>query len=78
MNNKDFAIGLLTGAIIGGAIALLYAPRSGKETREMLKSKAMETGEHVKGFATETVEKVREGASQANRKVQAVQEALRS
>ena len=83
--NKDFGIGLLTGAIIGGAIALLYAPRSGKETREMLKSKAIETrdmaveiADHVKGFATETVEKVREGASQANRKVQAVQEALRS
>ena len=35
--NKDntigFGIGLLTGVVIGGVVALLYAPRSGKESR---------------------------------------------
>jgi len=31
-----FGIGLLAGAAIGGAIALLYAPRSGRETRASL------------------------------------------
>ncbi len=73
-----FGIGLVTGVIIGGVIALLYAPKSVSETREMLKSKAMETRDHVKDFATETVEKVREGASQASRKGQAAIQALKS
>ncbi|MFH0768333.1 MAG: YtxH domain-containing protein [Chloroflexota bacterium] len=61
-----FGIGLGTGAIIGGVIALLYAPKSGNKTQEMLKSKAMETrdmaveiADHVKGFATKTADKVK-------------------
>jgi gas vesicle protein len=35
----SFISGLLAGAVIGGIIALLYAPQSGKETREQLKLK---------------------------------------
>jgi gas vesicle protein len=35
----SFITGLLAGAAIGGVIALLYAPKSGKETREDLKHK---------------------------------------
>jgi len=42
--NKDhavgFGIGLLSGVVIGGIIALLFAPQSGKETRQMIKNKA--------------------------------------
>ena len=42
--NNDYAIGLgiglLTGAVIGGVIALLYAPKTGKETRQLIKDKA--------------------------------------
>ena len=30
------------GAAIGAAIALLYAPKSGEETRQLLKDKALE------------------------------------
>jgi gas vesicle protein len=32
-SGKDFTLGLLTGAAIGSAIALLYAPDSGSNTR---------------------------------------------
>jgi len=35
----SFITGLLAGAAIGGVIALLYAPQSGKETREKLRQK---------------------------------------
>ncbi|HNW57995.1 MAG TPA: YtxH domain-containing protein [Bacteroidales bacterium] len=35
----SFITGLLAGAAIGGIIALLYAPKSGKETRQDLKRK---------------------------------------
>ncbi len=44
----SFGMGVLAGAVVGGAIALLYAPKSGKELRQQIKGKAsevMETGE---------------------------------
>jgi gas vesicle protein len=40
MDNKTlagFSIGLLTGAVIGGVVALLLAPQSGKETRRQIR-----------------------------------------
>jgi len=50
---KIFAV----GALIGAGIALLYAPRSGKETRklltkkaQLLKDKAQDTVEHAQEF----------------------------
>lgn len=50
--NKDrcigFGIGLLSGAAIGGIIALLYSPRSGKETRQLIGDKANDVVESVK------------------------------
>jgi gas vesicle protein len=35
-SGKDFAIGLLTGAVLGSVAALLYAPDSGSNTRGRL------------------------------------------
>lgn len=33
---KDFTLGLVTGALIGSAIAILYAPDSGSNTRDKI------------------------------------------
>jgi len=80
--NKDnaigFGIGLLTGAVIGGAIALLYAPRSGKETRQIIKDKAMGVVDAVKEKTGEVIDTVTESASEASRKGQAVVRAIKS
>ncbi len=42
--NRDsvngFGIGLLVGAAVGASLALLFAPQSGRETRQMIKEKA--------------------------------------
>jgi gas vesicle protein len=38
---------VLIGGMIGGAIALLYAPRSGRETREYLLNEGQETADRV-------------------------------
>ncbi|GMU85504.1 MAG: hypothetical protein AMXMBFR48_07460 [Ignavibacteriales bacterium] len=38
--SKGLLIGFLTGAVVGGAVALLYAPKSGKELRNDLAGKA--------------------------------------
>ncbi|MCX7920064.1 MAG: YtxH domain-containing protein [bacterium] len=45
------------GAVIGAGIALLYAPQSGKETREMLAKKAGELKEATVEAYEKTVEK---------------------
>ena len=51
MAEKDsgisFTVGFIVGAAIGVAIGFLYAPKPGKETRELLKDKAEKTREKV-------------------------------
>jgi len=34
--SKDFTLGLISGALIGSVVALLYAPDKGSNTRDML------------------------------------------
>jgi gas vesicle protein len=62
--NKDnaigFGIGLLTGAVIGGVIALLYAPKTGKETRQIIKDKATEVVDAVKEKTSGVIDAVKE------------------
>ena len=53
-----FGIGLIAGAIIGGVIALLYAPQSGKKTRQLIKDKATEVVDTVKEETGEVKDKV--------------------
>jgi gas vesicle protein len=88
-NASGFVIGLLAGAIIGGAVALLYAPKSGKETRQLIKDKATEVVDAVKEDATEVadilkektsgvMDTVKEATSEASRKGQAAGKALKS
>ncbi len=73
-----FGVGLLTGAVIGGVIALLYAPKTGKETRQLIKNKATDVVEAVKDKTIGVVDAVRGAASEANRKGQAAVHALQS
>ena len=70
MSEKDsginFTIGLLFGAVVGVAIGFLYAPKPGKETRELLKEKA----EAAKEKAAEVTQKAKEAATEAKKKVE--------
>ena len=66
-SNNSFLTGLLAGAAIGGIIALLYAPKSGKETREQLKKKFSELEEelaNLKGQASQKTGKIKEDLAQ--------------
>jgi len=80
--NKDHAIGLgiglLSGVVIGGVLALLFAPRSGKETRQLIKDKATAVVDAVKEKTGEVIDTVNESASEANRKGKAVVQALKN
>jgi gas vesicle protein len=60
---SSFMAGLLAGAVVGGAVALLYAPQSGKETRDQIKRKFEDLEkelEALKGKASAKTDKVRE------------------
>ena len=52
-----YTIGLILGAIIGGGVALWFAPRSGKQTRHDIRNQAEQTvsqvRERVDGPSTE-------------------------
>jgi len=50
-NNRKsalFSTGLIVGALSGAAIALLFAPKSGKETREIVKTRAGDVWQKVR------------------------------
>jgi gas vesicle protein len=69
---SGFAIGLIVGAVLGLAIGFLFAPRSGAETRQLLKEKA----ETARERAAEFTRRVRETAGEAVKKAQTkIQEA---
>ena len=73
MDDRDgtsFFTGLILGTIVGLAIGFLYAPRPGKETRELL----MEKAEVAKEKAAEVAKKVKQTADAATKKVQSALE----
>lgn len=60
-------LSFLLGGIVGAGFALLFAPKSGRETREKIKvfaedvkDRAKDYAEDVKGKVTSTVEKGKE------------------
>ena len=69
MSDRDagssFSIGFIIGAVVGVAIGFLYAPKAGKETRALLKEKAVE----VKEKAGEVTEKAKDAAVAASKRV---------
>jgi gas vesicle protein len=66
-NTIGLGIGLLAGVIIGATIALLYAPKSGKETRQLIKNKVEEVIDSAKEKTSGVIDTVKEVASEANR-----------
>jgi len=60
-STSGFFTGLMMGALIGAAIALLYAPQPGTETRRMVKEKASE----IKEKTSKAVGKIKESVSSA-------------
>jgi gas vesicle protein len=59
------------GALVGTGVALLYAPRSGKETRELLAKK----GSELKGKASHALEDVAEFVQEKKAELAAAVEA---
>jgi gas vesicle protein len=47
-DNNNNLVYFLVGAAVGAGVALLFAPQSGKETREMIRDRANEGADYVK------------------------------
>lgn len=64
-------VSFLSGAAIGAGLALLFAPKSGKETRQQIKNMATKVGDEVKENYEKISEKTKsfiEGAKETFRK----------
>ncbi len=79
MTNKKgkFFLAGIIGAIVGGISGLLFAPQSGKKTREDMALLAKNIADQIKGSAADTQKRVKEvfgqvtdSANQTYRKIQ--------
>lgn len=80
-NSGLFFGGIITGALIGGATALLFAPQKGSETRNQLKMKLQElekemnnTKEKLKVKGGELKEELRERIHNIEKKIEGLLE----
>jgi gas vesicle protein len=56
----EFLTGFLLGTVVGAAVALLFAPKSGEETRELIRERGIE----LKGRAADLTEESRRRAEE--------------
>lgn len=59
----------LGGLAIGYGAALLFAPRSGRETRQMITDYAQTTGDKISTMARSALDSARQSADSATQKV---------
>ncbi|MBM3154624.1 MAG: YtxH domain-containing protein [Chloroflexi bacterium] len=64
---SGFAIGFIVGAVVGVAVGLLFAPRPGEETREILAEK----GKQIRDKSVDIAAKAKKAAAEAVRQAQA-------
>jgi gas vesicle protein len=69
-------LSFMLGALSGAALAILFAPRSGRETREILGDKLRETADRSRKLGEQAIEKGREIAEDATGYVDKQRDAL--
>ena len=73
---SGIVLSFIVGALSGAALAILFAPRSGRETREILGEKLRETGERGRQAGEKALAKGREAAEDAARYLDRQRDAL--
>jgi len=73
-NTGLFLGGLITGATLGAALALLFAPQSGVETRDILKDKMTELEKDLDELQKKVVEKGGELKGDLKKKINDIEE----
>ncbi|TVQ67172.1 MAG: YtxH domain-containing protein [Balneolaceae bacterium] len=67
-NGLDFTLGLITGALIGSAVAILYAPESGSNVRGKLSYRLSSYSEEMNRLINKLKEEKEKIASDAKKK----------
>ena len=68
-NSGSWLLTFILGGLIGAAVALLVAPKSGRQTREQLKDIAQEARERVKDMTQDAKERAEDYYEQAKSKM---------
>lgn len=76
-SNGDKLTYFLVGGFVGAAVALLFAPKSGDETRSYLENKYRESADRLAQRAAEKKDHLREGAEKLVEKARGSADALR-
>lgn len=72
-----YLVAFAIGAALGAGLALLYAPRSGKETRSLLAQKGHDLKDKAEDLLVEAKDFVRSKKSEITAAVEAGKEAMR-
>ncbi len=78
MSDRDnefgaFFAGFVIGGLVGAAVALLFAPQSGEETRTLIREKSIEIKDQVEQTALDAREKAEQFATEAKTKAEELQ-----
>lgn len=65
-----FLAGFLTGALVGAVVALLFAPRSGEETRRLLRERGIELKTQAEEIATQARSQTETALLEARRRAE--------
>lgn len=74
INRGSGLAAFVIGGLVGGAIALLYAPQSGRKTRELLMTEGQETADKVMRSIREAQESVLRTIDDAQVRMEAMSE----
>lgn len=74
-DNKDTLLAFVLGGIIGTAIGILYAPKSGKETRRDIKRFSEDVADKVKDLGDDLADKGRKVYEEGKDKIGKIFEA---
>ena len=74
----NIVVAFLAGAAIGGAIALLTAPRSGKETRAKIRDGADDLREKLQQIVAEAEGKIRQTVEEGSSALREKQELVKT
>jgi gas vesicle protein len=73
----DFLAGFMVGALVGAAVAFLFAPQSGEETRTLIREKGIELREQADEMSLEARRKADELQAQTREKAAGLQAQLK-
>jgi gas vesicle protein len=75
-NSGEVILAFILGGIIGAVAGILYAPRSGKETREKLVGMGEDLAEKFEGVTDEVKNKAKHFVSEGKEKINSQKERL--